>query len=148
MASIKTRVLVLSDTHGDDLIHKPTGTYDVAIHCGDLTEESKLDEFRVALDTMLSIQAPLKLIIAGNHDFSMDVPVLANKLADNTTAEDADLVKRTYGDFGEARALFETDAAKAAGVRFLDEGNYTFDLANGASLSIYASPYTASKACT
>jgi multisite-specific tRNA:(cytosine-C5)-methyltransferase len=148
MASIKTRVLVLSDTHGDDLIHKPTGTYDVAIHCGDLTEESKLDEFRVALDTMLSIQAPLKLIIAGNHDFSMDVPVLANKLADNTTAEDADLVKRTYGDFGEAHALFETDAAKAAGVRFLDEGNYTFDLANGASLSIYASPYTASKACT
>jgi hypothetical protein len=66
----------------------------------------------------------------------------------NTTAEDADLVKRTYGDFGEARAMFESDAAIAAGVVFLDEGNYTFDLANGASLSVYASPYTASKSCT
>lgn len=149
MASIKTRILVISDTHGDDLIHKPiTGAYDVAIHCGDLTEESKLDEFKSSLDTMLGIQAPLKLIIAGNHDFSMDVPLLKNKLADNTAAEDADLVKRTYGSFGEARALFETDAAKVAGVRFLDEGNYTFDLENGASLSVYASPYTASKACT
>lgn len=149
MAFIKTRILVISDTHGDALIHKPTtGAYDVAIHCGDLTEESKLDEFRLSLDTMLGIQAPLKLIIAGNHDFSMDIPVLENKLADNTTTEDAELVKCTYGNFGEARALFETGAVKAAGVIFLDEGNYTFDLANGASLSVYASPYTASKACT
>lgn len=149
MASIKMRILVISDTHGDDLIHKPiTGTYDVAIHCGDLTEESKLDEFRASLNMMLSVQASLKLIVAGNRDFSLDTPILENKLADNTTAEDADLVKRTYGDFGEARALFESDAAKAAGIRFLDEGNYIFDLANGASLSVYASPYTASKACT
>ncbi|KAM0707775.1 hypothetical protein Q7P35_004424 [Cladosporium inversicolor] len=149
MASIKTRILIISDTHGEDIIHKPiTGTYDVAIHCGDLNEESKLDEFRVSLNTMLHIQAPLKLIIAGNHDFSLDPPVLANKLADNTTAEDADLVKCTYGDFGEARTMFESEAAKVAGVVYLDEGNPTFSLANGASLSVYASPYTASKACT
>lgn len=149
MASyIKTRVLVISDTHGDDLIHKPSGTYDVAIHCGDLTEESKLEEFKMGLETMLAIQAPLKLIIAGNHDFSMDTPVFKNKLTDNITAEDASLVKRTYGDFGEARAMFETEATKAAGVVFLDEGNHTFQLANGALLSVYASPYTASKACT
>jgi Icc-related predicted phosphoesterase len=148
MASIKTRILIVSDTHGDDLIRKPVGTYDVAIHCGDLTEESKLDEFRVSLHTMLAIQAPLKLVIAGNHDFSMDIPVLADKLADNITAEDTDLVKRTYGDFGEARAMFETEATKAAGVVFLDEGNHSFKLANGATLSVYASPYTASKACT
>ena len=146
MTSIKTRILVISDSHGDDLIHKPTtGTYDVAIHCGDLTEESKLDEFRASLNMMLSVQAPLKLIIAGNHDFSLDTPLLENKLADNTTAEDVDVVKRTYGDFGEARALFKSDAAKIAGVVFLDEGNYTFSLANGASLSIYASRYTASE---
>ena len=148
MASIRTRIVIVSDTHGDDLIHKPAGTYDVAIHCGDLTEESKLDEFRVSLDLMLAVKAPLKLVIAGNHDFSMDTPVLANKLADNMTAEDTDLVKRTYGDFGEARAMFVTDATRAAGLIFLDEGNYNFKLANSASLSVYASPYTASKSCT
>ena len=149
VASIKTRILVISDTHSEDLIHKPiTCTYDVAIHCGDLTEESKLDEFRASLNMMLSVQAPLKLIIAGNHDFSLDTPVLKNRLADNTTAEDADLVKRTYGNFGKARAIFESDASKAAGVVFLDESNYTFSLANDASLSVCASPSTASKACT
>lgn len=146
---INTSVLIISDTHGDDLIHKPSGSsYDVAIHCGDLTEESKLSEFKTSLDTMLAIQAPLKLVIAGNHDFSMDIPVFANKLTDNITAEDASLVKSTYGDFGEARAMFETEATKAAGIVFLDEGNHTFQLANGASLSVYASPYTASKSCT
>lgn len=148
MASIRTVILIVSDTHGDDLIHKPAGTYDVAIHCGDLTEESKLDEFRVSLDMMPAVKAPLKLVIAGNHDFSMDIPVLANKLAVNMTAEDTDLVKRTYGDFGEARAVFETEVARAAGVVFLDEGDHDFKLDSGASLSVYASPYTASKSCT
>jgi predicted phosphohydrolase len=149
MAShIKSRILIISDTHGDDLIHKPTGAFDVAIHCGDLTEESKLDEFRSSLGMMLDIQAPLKLVIAGNHDFSMDTPVFKNKLADNITAEDASIVKSTYGDFGEARAMFETEVTKAAGLIFLDEGNHNLQLANGASLSVYASPYTVSKPCT
>lgn len=78
----------------------------------------------------------------------MDAPVLKDKLSDHTTAEDADLVKRTYGDFGQARAMFETDAAKAVGLMFLDDGNYNFKLGNGASLSVYASPHTASKSRT
>lgn len=145
---ISTKLLIVSDTHGEELIHKPAGQSDVAIHCGDLTEESKLEEFRVSLKMMLEVDAPLKLVIAGYHDFSMDTPVLQDKLSDNTTVEDTALVKRTYGDFGEARAMFETDATKAAGLVFLDEGNYTFKLANGASLSVYASPFTASKART
>lgn len=147
-STIKTRFLVISDTHGDGLLHKPTGKFDVAIHCGDLTEESKLEEIKTSLNMMLEIDAPLKLIIAGNHDFSMDIPTFRDKLADNTTTEDSALVRNTYGDFGEARAMFETEAAKAAGIVFLDEGNYKFCLANGASLSVYASPYTASKSCT
>ncbi|KAL1583246.1 hypothetical protein WHR41_07871 [Cladosporium halotolerans] len=145
---VSTRFLIISDTHGDDLIHKPAGKFDVAIHCGDLTEESKLEEFKTSLNLMLEIDAPLKLVIAGNHDFSMDAPILLDKLKDHTTSEDAALVKKVYGDAGEARALFETDKCKAAGLVFLDEGTYTFTLANGACLSVYASPYTASSSCT
>lgn len=147
-STIKTRFLIVSDTHGDDLLHEPTGAFDVAIHCGDLTDESKLSEFRASIDLMLRIHAPLKLIIAGNHDFSLDTPVFRDKLTDNIKLEDAALVRSTYGDFGEARAMFETEATKAAGIVFLDEGNRDFHLANGASLSVFASPYTASKACT
>jgi hypothetical protein len=97
---------------------------------------------------MLEINAPLKLVIAGNHDFSVDTPVFQEKMPDNTTSLFADLVRDTYGNIGEARALFETDAAKAAGSVFLDEGNHSCKLDNGASLSVYASPYTASKSCT
>jgi hypothetical protein len=89
---------------------------------------------------MLSIQAPLKVIIVGNHDFPLDSPVLANRLADNTTAVDGALVKRIYENFGEARAMFETEATKAAGVMFLEEENHSFKLANGASFSVHASP--------
>jgi len=57
---------------------------------------------------------------------------------------DSDLVEREYGHFGEARALFEMEDAKAANIVFLDEGTHRFTLANGASLTVYASPYTPS----
>jgi len=46
---ISTRFLVLSDTHGEDLRLRCPAEVDVAIHCGDLTEESKLDEFKTAI---------------------------------------------------------------------------------------------------
>ena len=42
---------------------------DVAIHCGDLTDGSLLEEFRGAIRLLRDIDAPLKLVIAGNHDF-------------------------------------------------------------------------------
>ncbi|KAM0715758.1 hypothetical protein Q7P37_008272 [Cladosporium fusiforme] len=110
--TIKTRLLIISDTHGEALLHKPSGKFDVAIHCGDMTEESKLEEFKSAVDMLREIDAPLKLVIAGNHDISLDTPVLKRMLCDNTTNEDANLVKETYGDFGGARGLFSPPQPK------------------------------------
>lgn len=141
---VKTRFFIISDTHGDGLIHKPAGRFDVAIHCGDMTEESKLEEFKMGLDLLMGIDAPLKLVIAGNHDISLDTPTFKQMLAANTTSQDSAIVKKTYGDFGEARALFNTDAARATGVVFLDEGTHRFTLDNGALLTVFASPYTVS----
>ena len=146
-SSVITRFLIISDTHGDELKHKPTDRADVVIHCGDLTEESKLDEFRAAVRLLKDINAPLKLIIAGNHDFTMDTPIFKSKidefkrlLSDN----DDTLIEKEYGTFGEAKSLFYSDEAKAAGIVFLDEGTHRFELANGGTLTIYASPYTPS----
>ncbi|KAI6791525.1 Metallo-dependent phosphatase [Hortaea werneckii] len=134
----------MSDTHGEEMKYKCVADADVAIHCGDLTGESKLHEFKTALQTLQSIRAPLKLVIAGNHDFTLDVPAFKRKLsAINPPLDDA-LVKREYGTFGEARALFESEEAKAAGVHLLDEGTHTFQLANGSTLTVFASPYTCS----
>ncbi|TKA66544.1 hypothetical protein B0A55_08498 [Friedmanniomyces simplex] len=101
---IATRFLVLSDTHGRTM-QLPTEAVDVAIHCGDLTAESKLDEFKTSLDLLRRINATLKLVIAGNHDFTLDLPVFKKKLADIPPPVDNAVVKREYGDFGEARGL-------------------------------------------
>jgi len=61
---VKTKILVLSDTHGMILTGKlPSQSVDLCIHCGDLTEESKLDEFHATLELLHAIEAPLKLVL-------------------------------------------------------------------------------------
>lgn len=64
------------------------------------------------------------------------------KVASARPPLDPELVRKVFGEEGEARQLFED--ARSAGVRFLDEGTHHFTLDNGATLSIYASPYTPS----
>lgn len=141
---IQTRILVISDTHGEQLHRLPTERVDIAIHSGDLTEESKLDEFRTSIQLLKALNAPLKLVIAGNHDFTLDTQMFKKKLEAIQPPLEATLVKREYGDFGEALELFNSQEAKDAGIVFLDEGNHRFKLGNGATLTVYASPYTAS----
>ncbi|KAK2847624.1 hypothetical protein FQN49_005709, partial [Arthroderma sp. PD_2] len=137
-----TKILILSDTHATEYA-PPAQHADVALHCGDLTEESKIDEFRATIQLLKGINAPLKLVIAGNHDFTLDIPMFKQKVAEMPGPADPELVKKVFGDYGEARKLFEE--ARKDGIILLDEGVYTFDLANGASLMIYASPFTPSE---
>ena len=141
---VKTRFYIISDTHGIEFGREERSSHnvDVAIHCGDLTEESKLEEYRATLRLLMDIQAPLKLVIAGNHDFTMDIPAFREKVAHAWPPLDPDLVRKVYGVYGEARQLFEN--ARSAGIIFLDEGSHQFTLENGATLSVYASPYTPS----
>ncbi|EEQ32411.1 hypothetical protein McanMca71_007434 [Microsporum canis] len=136
-AVMKTRFLILSDTHAT--AYTAPKTYaDVALHGGDLTESSTLDEYRSAVKLLKEVNAPLKLAIAGNHDFTLDIPLYKSRM-DQAPPERRERLIEEYGDFGEARHLFEE-----AGIIILDEGTHHFSLENGASLSIYASPYTPS----
>ena len=141
-SSIKTRFLIISDTHGMQFSseNRPRQRADVAIHCGDLTEESKLAEYRDSIELLTEIDAPLKLVIAGNHDWTMDIPVFKKKVTEVRPPVDPALVKVTYGDYGEARQIFEQ--VKNKGIILLDEGEHTFILQNGALLTVYASPWT------
>ena len=143
-AFVKTRFLLLSDTHGMEFRSedRPFQHADVAIHCGDLTEESKLEEYEASIRLLKDIHAPLNLVIAGNHDFTMDIPAFKKKVADARPSLDPDLVRKVYGDYGDVRKMFED--AGAAGVIFLGEGNHRFILENGAILNVYASPWTPS----
>ncbi|KAF3384721.1 Metallophosphoesterase domain-containing protein 1 [Penicillium rolfsii] len=139
-ASIKTRFLILSDTHGLDSLPDPVSSqhFDVAIHCGDLTAESKIDEYQASIRLLQALNAPLKLVIAGNHDFTMDIPAFQKKLAETQPSLDPILVTQVYGSYGDARRVLEN----AAGITFLDEGTHFFRLQNGAFLKVYASSYT------
>lgn len=141
-SKVKTRLLIISDTHGEDFTsaERPFQRADVAIHCGDLTDGSRLEEFRTTIQLLKDINAPLKLVIAGNHDFTMDIPAFEKKVAEATPPLDPELVVREYGAPGEARQLFEE--ARDAGIMLLNEGTHCFTLENGALLTVYASPYT------
>ncbi|KAI1271503.1 ser/Thr protein phosphatase family protein [Xylaria sp. FL0933] len=139
--SIRTRFLIISDTHADDIRLNTDISADVVIHCGDLTEKSKLNEYQKSLQLLRDINAPLKLVIAGNHDFTLDVPTFEAKVAEAVPALEPELVKREYGDYGEARQLID----QTTGITFLDEGTHHFVLANGAQMTVYASPYTPSE---
>ncbi|OHW95472.1 metallophosphoesterase domain-containing protein 2 [Colletotrichum incanum] len=137
---IKTRVFVISDTHGLRLRYKHEA--DVAIHCGDLTNESKFEEYRSLINDLSCIKAPLKFVIPGNHDFTLDIPQF-QRMMDEARHVNPDLEKdytAKYGNPGDARRLFEE--AADAGIVLLEEGTHIFDLANGTRLKVYASPRT------
>ena len=141
---IKTRFLVLSDTHSFDPINNtnndapyrpPLPKADVLLHCGDLTMIGLLEEFEGALSMLEKIDADLKLVIAGNHDISLDEQYYARKgrYMQGKRFEE-DMPQR-------ARELWIGEQARKAGVTYLEEGLHSFVLCNGASLRVYASPY-------
>lgn len=85
------------------------------------------------------MNAPLKQVIAGNHDFTMYIPEFQRKVAEVQPPLDPLEVEQTYGSYGQAKRLLSEDT-----ITFLDEGTHFFHLENGASLKVYASPYTLS----
>ncbi|KIM94219.1 hypothetical protein OIDMADRAFT_45945 [Oidiodendron maius Zn] len=126
-ATVKTRLLIILDTHGMDLnlANIPFQPTDVTIHCGDLTDGSKLNEFRTQ---------------SRNHDFTLDDVAFEKKVVEAVPPPDLELVAKEYGTIGEAKKIFED--AKEVGIILLDEGTHHFTLQNGARLTVYASPYT------
>lgn len=141
---VKTRILVVSDTHGQ-AFNPPLNPdhIDVVVHCGDFTQHSKLSEMKMALQLLDNIDSTLKLIIPGNHDFSLDPPIFKEKIDEaRRLTDDLDdgLVQAAYGKCGDAKDLFQS--ARERGIYLLTEGTYHFALKNGASLKVYASPYT------
>ncbi|KAF2115612.1 Metallo-dependent phosphatase-like protein [Lophiotrema nucula] len=143
---IKTRFLILSDTHtatpssaannNVTAFRSPLPRADVLLHCGDLTMIGHLEEYEKTLSFIAEVDAPLKLVIAGNHDISLDEEYYARRgqSMQRLKTPDADLPRR-------ARELWTGERARAAGVRYLEEGTHEFTLMNGGKLRVYASPY-------
>lgn len=143
-SQIKTRFLILSDTHSSEPAQNidknapyrpPLPKADVLLHCGDLTMVGLLEEYERALSMLESVDTDLKLVIAGNHDISLDEVYYQRKGPSmQGKRHEADMPLR-------AREMWTGERARRAGVTYLEEGTHSFVLKNGARLSVYASPY-------
>lgn len=137
--TVLTRFLIISDTHGIEFeeVAAAGGTTfppaaDVILHCGDLTVVGDIDALKRVLRMMGTLNAELKLVIAGNHDLTLDPEYLKAHMHQGRTPE----------EYYEALAVMKGPLAKEAGVTYLEEGINTFTLRNGAKFSIYTTPYT------
>ena len=82
-----------------------------------------------------SMEAELKLVIAGNHDLELDQQYWEAQMDEDGALEDP-------GDHELAMKTMTGPLADEAGVSFLNEGTHFFTLKSGASLIIYVSPYS------
>lgn len=139
-----TKFLIVSDTHNLDFddtaqsirpFQLPTPKADVLLHCGDLTQVGGISCFKKALKMLALIDAELKLVIPGNHDLELDQSYWEVHPDFNGASNDPD-------GHREAVDVMTGPLAAEAGVTYLNEGTHTFNLCNGATFTIYVSPYT------
>jgi len=129
---VGTSIMIISDTHE----HTPNITgmppVDVLIHTGDLTNFGDLETLRASIEMLNTIPAELKLVIAGNHDISLD-PI--RRVENMTDDEYANL-------HAAALEIMTGSEVRSNNIQYLSEDTYNFSLENGAKFTVYASPYT------
>ncbi|PTD09845.1 hypothetical protein HYE67_006980 [Fusarium culmorum] len=87
MSPVSTKILILSDTHALSFQSgaEPLENFDIAIHCGDLTNDSKLRDYK----------ATIRLL-----------KVYEQKIEESCKASQEDIsadIKAEYGEYGEAK---------------------------------------------
>ena len=144
VTTIKTRMLILSDTHtalpyptGDTqhAFRWPLPQADILLHCGDLTFNGAFSQHERTLSFLKSASAKLKIVIPGNHDITLDAAYYAKswQIHGQRSGEQ---------DLSAIRSLYQGAEARDAGIVYLEEGVRDFRLDNGAKLRVYASPWT------
>jgi len=140
---VPTKFMIISDTHnfqfGDaekvrGKFCQPVPKVDVLLHCGDLTERGGLKAYKGVLRMLSEIDAELKLVIAGNHDLSLDGVYWRKQMCEDDGPED-------HAEHDSAVEIMTGPLAKEAGVTYLEEGLRNFTLKSGAKFTIYTSPY-------
>jgi hypothetical protein len=148
--TVKTRILLLSDTHSSPPLpaesqsqvqvpfRTPLPKADVLIHTGELTMTGSLAEHRSAIQLIHSIDAPLKIVIPGNHDLTMD----RDYYSKHHTGLHASYAKYSDQVLDEIQDMYSGPKARDAGVRYMVEGRASYRVpSNGARLNVYASAW-------
>ncbi|KAL2821342.1 40S ribosomal protein S8e [Aspergillus cavernicola] len=137
MPQTRTRLLLISDTHTIPPSPEPTQSTPyrtplpaatILLHAGDITKVGFKSEHELMLSVLKAHPAALKIVIAGNHDITLDEGYY-EKAGLETPAE--------------IKTLYTNPAALKAGIRYIEEGTHTFSVpSTGARFTVYASPYT------
>lgn len=141
--TVKTRFCILSDTHTraplpesstEYAYRQPLPTAHVLLHAGDLTMTGRVSEYQQMLNVFREADAEVKIVIAGNHDITLDESFYKNvgeSLFHSGTSE----------DLGKVREMWTGWEAKQAGIIYLEEGTRSFQLKNGAKFTVSYSTY-------
>lgn len=136
VATVKTRLLIMSDTHTSNSTSqnpfkdKTLSKADVVLHCGDLTVTGRPEENAMAIEMLGSLDAELKLVIAGNHDLTLHEEWYLQKgRRFHKGMWSEGLPKQVMG-------MWEGEPAKKAGITYLEEGVHEFRLSNGAHFTV------------
>lgn len=124
--SRKVRFVCISDTHNKapgEGYNLPKG--DVLIHAGDITNQGSLKELQKAADWLQKADFAVKIVIAGNHDFSLD--------------EDYDISNIKRDKLAECRELM----ASLPGVTYLQHSGAQITIPEkDVSFKVFGSPYS------
>jgi Icc-related predicted phosphoesterase len=145
--TVKTRLFLISDTHSafptnhisiDKSFRPPFPQADVLIHTGDLTSTGTVTQNKLAIELLSQIPAELKLVIAGNHDLTLHKEYYT---AEDSPAKMIDWKSHHKPSAEVVEELWKGEAAKKAGITYLEEGIHAFSLKNGAEFTVYASAW-------
>ncbi|GJJ10425.1 hypothetical protein Clacol_004651 [Clathrus columnatus] len=112
-----TRFVCISDTYGE-IFDVPSG--DVLLHAGDLTSSGRLMEFKKTADWLCSLDHPLKILIAGNHDSSLH-RAFYDKHYDRFVNSEAE-----KEDHDILMSILNGPRARQAGIVYLESSSHSF----------------------
>jgi Icc-related predicted phosphoesterase len=134
--------MIISDLHEHEFDGTKMPEVDVLLHCGDMTYRGEPGAYKRALEMMGTIKAELRLVIAGNHDLSLDKDWKNDTSVTGNPGMYHQTLKQQEEQCKIADEIMTGSVAREAGVVYLKEGTHKFTLKNGAKFTIYASPYT------
>ena len=89
----------------------------------------RIEEYLKVFDVLAEADAKLKIVIAGNHDITLDEDFykeIGQTIFHHNRPE----------NLSKVRDLWTGERAKQAGIVYLDEGARKFQLTNGAELTV------------
>ncbi|KAL2268495.1 hypothetical protein VTJ83DRAFT_3341 [Remersonia thermophila] len=127
----RTRIVCISDTH-NTTVKLPKG--DVLIHAGDLTNQGSYSELSKAIRWLEKVDYEAKIVIAGNHDITLDEAFYAKHASSFYNQIPQDLAK--------CRALL----ASSRSIIYLEHSSVTVRLKRPdgprTEFTVFGSPYS------